>query len=177
MVAAKRRAPQVAANELIKHDGIRQKLDTKIDCKSAIKADESAVGALDKLIEAYTKTVDGIKASLATEVAPEEDATAAKPAEVVGEVVAPAAGDETKDDAAAPAAAAPADAKPEPQYILTKYERIEFEDLLKAHTARLDALKACKAEVLKAPTPKAMTETPLEKDAMRILSAKHMVGK
>ena len=130
------------------------------------------MGALDKLIEAYTKTVDGIKASLATEVAPEEDATAAKPAEVVGEVVAPAAGDETKDDAAAPA-----DAKPEPQYVLTKYERIEFEDLLKAHTARLDALKACKAEVLKAPTPKAMTETPLEKDAMRILSAKHMVGK
>ena len=37
-----------------------------------------------------------------------------------------------------------------------------FEDLLKAHTARLDRLKACKAEIVKAPTPKAMTETPLE---------------
>ena len=49
-----------------------------------------------------------------------------------------------------------------PKYVLTKYERIEFEDLLKAHTARLDALKACKAEIVKAPTPKAMTETPLE---------------
>ena len=49
-----------------------------------------------------------------------------------------------------------------PKFVLTKYERIEFEDLLKAHTARLDALKACKAEIVKAPTPKAMTETPLE---------------
>ena len=53
-----------------------------------------------------------------------------------------------------------------PKYVLTKYERIEFEDLLKAHTARLDALKACKAEIVKAPTPKAMTETPLEGDAL-----------
>ena len=52
-----------------------------------------------------------------------------------------------------------------------------FEDLLKAHTARLDALKACKAEIVKAPTPKAMTETPLEGDAMMILKAKMMAGK
>ena len=74
-----------------------------------------------------------------------------------------------------------------------------FEDLLKAHTARLDALKACKAEIVKAPTPKAMTETPLEgartqrlfvrgrvdgvrlvpstQDAMMILKAKMMAGK
>ena len=64
-----------------------------------------------------------------------------------------------------------------PKYVLTKYERIEFEDLLKAHTARLDALKACKAEIVKAPTPKAMTETPLEGDAMMILKAKMMAGK
>ena len=52
-----------------------------------------------------------------------------------------------------------------------------FEDLLKAHTARLDRLKACKAEIVKAPTPKAMTETPLEGDAMMILKAKMMAGK
>ena len=64
-----------------------------------------------------------------------------------------------------------------PKFVLTKYERIEFEDLLKAHTARLDALKACKAEIVKAPTPKAMTETPLEGDAMMILKAKMMAGK
>ena len=70
---------------------------------------------------------------------------------------------------------------------------------MKAHTARLDALKACKAEIVKAPTPKAMTETPLEgaraqrlfcsgrvdgvrlvpstQDAMMILKAKMMAGK
>ena len=64
-----------------------------------------------------------------------------------------------------------------PKYVLTKYERIEFEDLLKVHTARLDALKACKAEIVKAPTPKPMTETPLEGDAMMILKAKMMAGK
>jgi hypothetical protein len=52
-----------------------------------------------------------------------------------------------------------------------------FEDLLKMHTARLDALKACKAEIVKAPTPKPMTETPLEGDAMMILKAKLMAGK
>ena len=40
-----------------------------------------------------------------------------------------------------------------------------------------DALKACKAEIVKAPTPKAMTETPLEGDAMMILKAKMMAGK
>ena len=48
---------------------------------------------------------------------------------------------------------------------------------LAPHTARLDALKACKAEIVKAPTPKAMTETPLEGDAMMILKAKMMAGK
>ena len=41
----------------------------------------------------------------------------------------------------------------------------------------IDALKACKAEIVKAPTPKAMTETPLEGDAMMILKAKMMAGK
>ena len=41
----------------------------------------------------------------------------------------------------------------------------------------LDNVKACKAEIVKAPTPKAMTETPLEGDAMMILKAKMMAGK
>merc|ERR1719394_1650018 len=79
--------------------GIRQKLETKINAKNAIKADESAKGALDKLIEAYEKTVAGIKTTLETEPAPpEEDATATKPvAEAVGEVVDAAAGDDHKN--------------------------------------------------------------------------------
>ena len=104
-----------------------------------------------------------------------------------------AAGDDHKDPAAVAEAKAQITAEAEkaqreeakkaededkvPKYVLTKYERIEFEDLLKAHTARLDALKACKAEIVKAPTPKAMTETPLEGDAMMILKAKMMAGK
>ena len=116
-------------------------------------------------------------------------------AEAVGEVVDAAAGDDHKDEAAVAEAKAKITEEAEqaqqraeeekkaeeedkvPKYVLTKYERIEFEDLLKAHTARLDALKACKAEIVKAPTPKAMTETPLEGDAMMILKAKMMAGK
>ena len=148
------------------------------------------------MIEAYEKTVAGIKTTLEAEPAPEEDATATatKPvAEAVGEVVDAAAGDDHKDPAAVAEAKAQITAEAEkaqreeakqdededkvPKYVLTKYERIEFEDLLKAHTARLDALKACKAEIVKAPTPKAMTETPLEGDAMMILKAKMMAGK
>ena len=50
---------QVEANHLTENAGIRQKLETKINAKNAIKADESAKGALDKLIEAYEKTVAG----------------------------------------------------------------------------------------------------------------------
>merc|ERR1719394_887962 len=164
--------------------GIRQKLETKINAKNAIKADESAKGALDKLIEAYEKTVAGIKTTLEAEPAPEEDAPATKP---VAEVVDAAAGDDHKDPAAVAEAKAKITEEAEkaqreeakkdededkvPKYVLTKYERIEFKDLLKAHTARLDALKACKAEIVKAPTPKAMTETPLEGDAMMIPKA------
>ena len=147
------------------------------------------------MIEAYEKTVAGIKTTLEAEPAPEEDATSSKKpvAEAVGEVVDAAAGDDHKNPEAVAEAKAQITAEAEkaqreeekkaededkvPKYVLTKYERIEFEDLLKAHTARLDALKACKAEIVKAPTPKAMTETPLEGDAMMILKAKMMAGK
>ena len=96
-----RRPPQVEANHLTENAGIRQKLETKINAKNAIKADESAKGALDKLIEAYEKTVAGIKTTLEAEPAPEEDASSKKPvAEAVGEVVDAAAGDDHKDPAA-----------------------------------------------------------------------------
>ena len=114
-------------------------------------------------------------------------------AEAVSDVVDAAAGDDHKNPEAVAEAKAKITEEAEkaqreeekkaededkvPKYVLTKYERIEFEDLLKAHTARLDALKACKAEIVKAPTPKAMTETPLEGDAMMILKAKMMAGK
>ena len=44
-------------------------------------------------------------------------------------------------------------------------------------TPRASTPWACKAEIVKAPTPKAMTDTPLEGDAMMILKAKLMAGK
>ena len=60
---------------------------------------------------------------------------------------------------------------------VSKKDQLVRDGVLRNHTARLDALKACKAEIVKAPTPKAMTETPLEGDAMMILKAKLMAGK
>ena len=38
-------------------------------------------------------------------------------------------------------------------------------------------MRGAQTEIVKAPTPKAMTETPLEGDAMMILKAKMMAGK
>jgi hypothetical protein len=142
--AKPRRPPQVEANHLTENAGIRQKLETKINAKNAIKADESAKGALDKLIEAYEKTVAGIKTTLETEPAPpEEDATSKKPvAEAVGEVVDAAAGDDHKNPEAVAEAKAKLTEEAEqaqqraeeekkaeeedkvPKYVLTKYERV-----------------------------------------------------
>ncbi len=150
-----RAAPQVEANHLTENAGIRQKLETKINAKNAIKADESAKGALDKLIEAYEKTVAGIKTTLETEPAPpEEDATAKKPvAEAVSDVVDAAAGDDHKNPEAVAEAKAKITEEAEqaqqraeeekkaeeedkvPKYVLTKYERIEFEAVRKSHRA------------------------------------------
>ena len=59
------------------------------------------------------------------------------------------------------------------KYVLSTEERAEFESLAKAHAARVEALRACRA----APKPKPMASTPLEGDAMMILKAKMMAGK
>ena len=89
------------------------------------------------MIEAYEKTVAGIKTTLEAEPAPEEDAPATKPvAEAVGEVVDAAAGDDHKDAAAVAEAKAQITAEAEkaqreeakkdededkvPKYVLTK---------------------------------------------------------
>ena len=53
----------------------------------------------------------------------------------------------------------------ESKFVLSAEERAEFEDLRKAHTARVEALRACRA----APKPKPMASTPLEAEALALL--------
>mmetsp|Transcript_8533 Transcript_8533/g.25678 ORF Transcript_8533/g.25678 Transcript_8533/m.25678 type:complete len:260 (-) Transcript_8533:52-831(-) len=77
-------------------------------------------------------------------------------------------------DVAAAAAAEPGEEK---KYVLSKYERIEFADMLHGHKARLDALKAAREAIKAAVVPKKFTTTPVEEDALTILSAKRLVGK
>ena len=61
---------------------------------------------------------------------------------------------------------APADAAyDESKFVLSSAEREEFESLLKAHVARVEALRACRA----APKPKPMASTPLEAEALALL--------
>ena len=62
---------------------------------------------------------------------------------------------------------APADAAyDESKFVLSSAEREEFESLLKAHVARVEALRACRA----APKPKPMASTPLEAEALALLA-------
>ena len=61
---------------------------------------------------------------------------------------------------------APADAAyDESKFVLSTEERAEFESLAKAHAARVEALRACRA----APKPKPMASTPLEAEALALL--------
>ena len=61
---------------------------------------------------------------------------------------------------------APADAAyDESKFVLSSAEREEFESLLKAHVARVEALRTCRA----APKPKPMASTPLEAEALALL--------
>ena len=53
----------------------------------------------------------------------------------------------------------------ESKYVLSTEERAEFESLAKAHAARVEALRACRA----APKPKPMASTPLEAEALALL--------
>ena len=113
------------------------------------------------MIEAYEKTVAGIKTTLEAEPAPEEDASSKKPvAEAVGEVVDAAAGDDHKDPAAVAEAKAKiteeaekaqreeakkdADEDKVPKYVLTKYERIECGAVWESH--RTPSTRRCRRD-------------------------------
>ena len=113
------------------------------------------------MIEAYEKTVAGIKTTLEAEPAPEEDASSKKPvAEAVGEVVDAAAGDDHKNPEAVAEAKAKITEEAEkaqreetkkdededkvPKYVLTKYERIECGAVWKSH--RTPSTRCCRRD-------------------------------
>ena len=139
---------------LLENAEIKTKIHAKMTARSASHDDDKLAAQLDKMIATYESTVKEIEATLATEPAP--------------------AGDADAPEAAAPAEAG---APPPKVYALNKYERSEFEDLLKAHKARYDALTAARdaAKQAKVPTHSLMT-TPAEEDAIKILSLKGLVG-
>lgn len=135
--------------KLLEDAGVKDKIDTKLTARHANADDAEVAKKVDGLLAEYEKACAGFAKALASEEAPDADAPEASRAE----------------------------GAPEKIYVLNKYERVEFADLLKAHEKRRDALKACAAALKAAKIPARATTTPIEEDAMTILSAKHMVGK